>query len=139
MEFNGEQSDLIRRLQLAYSGELGAAIAYVGHAASVRNPADRDQILRIEAEERVHRRGQISRPVRTRRNGRASPLLSMAEVEWDHAEFFRLMAISHWLSRLFPATISNVGSTTSRGDRRVVPALPPRSRSPRARATHRRK
>jgi hypothetical protein len=46
---------LIGILQSAYSGELGAECAYRGHAASLRDPAERAEIKRIEAEERAHR------------------------------------------------------------------------------------
>src|SRR4029453_8250711 len=42
-------------LQLAYSGELGAALAYAGHAASVRDPEERRRISTIGAEELDHR------------------------------------------------------------------------------------
>ena len=46
---------LIRQLQRAYSGELAAAAAYHGHAASVRSPEERAAISNIEAEELHHR------------------------------------------------------------------------------------
>jgi hypothetical protein len=51
----GETWRLVRVLRLAYSGELGAAIAYHGHARSVRDPAERDHLLQIRAEELDHR------------------------------------------------------------------------------------
>jgi hypothetical protein len=47
---------LLRMLQLAYSGELGAAMAYRGHAAAVRDPDERRHIQHIRAEELDHRR-----------------------------------------------------------------------------------
>ena len=47
---------LIALLQLAYSGELAAAHAYRGHAASVRDPEERARIREIEQEEWHHRR-----------------------------------------------------------------------------------
>ncbi len=52
---------LVRLLQLAYSGEKAAALAYQGHARSVSNPEERTMILRIENDEWVHRRkvGQL--------------------------------------------------------------------------------
>jgi rubrerythrin len=55
------RSDLIQILQLAYSGELAAAYAYRGHAGSVREPAEKTRIRRIEDEEWHHRRlvGQL--------------------------------------------------------------------------------
>lgn len=46
---------LIAVLRAAYSGERAAALAYVGHARSVRDPAERDAIARIGAEEVAHR------------------------------------------------------------------------------------
>ena len=46
---------LVRLLQHADSGELGAAIAYRGHAASLSNPAERRHVERIRAEELDHR------------------------------------------------------------------------------------
>ena len=47
---------LVRLLQLAYSGERGAALAYSGHAASLHQPAQRQHVLAIRAEELDHRR-----------------------------------------------------------------------------------
>ncbi len=47
---------LVDLLRLAYSGELAAALAYRGHAASVRDPVERDEIRRIEEQELDHRR-----------------------------------------------------------------------------------
>lgn len=46
---------LIRLLQGAYSGELAASHAYIGHARSVRDEAERSRIRAIENEELVHR------------------------------------------------------------------------------------
>lgn len=42
-------------LQLAYSGERGAARAYVGHAASLRDPRERREVRRILRDEVRHR------------------------------------------------------------------------------------
>ena len=42
-------------LQSAYSGELAAGLAYRGHWHSVRDPAERERIRTIEAEEWHHR------------------------------------------------------------------------------------
>jgi rubrerythrin len=47
---------LVRLLQLAYSGEKAAALAYQGHARSVRDPAEKAAIGKIENDEWVHRR-----------------------------------------------------------------------------------
>jgi len=65
----------VRLLQLAYSGELGAAIAYQGHAASVHDPVERQHILHIRAEELDHRAcvGRILSQV----GGRPDPLLEL--------------------------------------------------------------
>ena len=43
-------------LQKAYSGERAAALAYVGHAASLRNPEARAAVKQIEDDEWNHRR-----------------------------------------------------------------------------------
>ncbi|MFN0009353.1 MAG: demethoxyubiquinone hydroxylase family protein [Planctomycetota bacterium] len=47
---------LIALLRLAYSGELAAAHAYRGHAASVADAGEKDRIRVIEEEEWHHRR-----------------------------------------------------------------------------------
>jgi rubrerythrin len=46
---------LIRLLRAAHAGERAAALAYVGHARSVRDPSEREAISRIGAEEVAHR------------------------------------------------------------------------------------
>lgn len=46
---------LVDLLQLAYSGERAAAYAYQGHAASVKDPEERDRIKAIEQDEWQHR------------------------------------------------------------------------------------
>ncbi len=46
---------LVQLLQLAYSGEKAAALAYQGHARSVRDPAQKAMIEKIEKDEWVHR------------------------------------------------------------------------------------
>lgn len=51
-----EVGEFVGLLQLAYSGELAAAYAYRGHAASVSDPGERTRIREIEAEELEHRR-----------------------------------------------------------------------------------
>jgi hypothetical protein len=43
---------LIRLLQLAYSGEKAAALAYQGHSRSVRDPEEKAMIAKIERDER---------------------------------------------------------------------------------------
>ncbi len=47
---------LIRLLQKAYSAEKAAAYAYIGHAASVKNPAEKIAIKQIEDDEWGHRK-----------------------------------------------------------------------------------
>jgi len=46
---------LVALLQLAHAGEHGAAIAYRGHAASVRDPVEKAEITTIMLEELDHR------------------------------------------------------------------------------------
>jgi len=46
---------LIRLLRAAHAGERAAALAYSGHARSVRDAAEREAISRIGAEEVAHR------------------------------------------------------------------------------------
>jgi len=41
---------------MAYSGEKAAALAYQGHSRSVRDPAEKAMIAKIENDEWVHRR-----------------------------------------------------------------------------------
>jgi rubrerythrin len=145
-------------LRLAYSGELAAGLAYRGHWHSVRDPAERARIRRIEEEEWHHRElvgsmlarlgREPSRPRerRARLVGRAIALfchlggwlapmygagrlergniveyeaaarlarsagrpelvdclLTMAEVEWDHEQYFRSRVQSHRLARWLP-------------------------------------
>jgi len=50
------RAHLVLLLQLAYSGELGAARAYAGHAASLRDPAERAELRRTCRDEIRHRR-----------------------------------------------------------------------------------
>jgi rubrerythrin len=149
---------LVRQLQGAFAGETAAIRAYAGHGRSVADPAERERIARIEAEERHHRElvGQMLRglgagPSPWRQAvfvaigsllgplchvsgwflpmygaGRLESgnvreyevaaryavaagcpeqvdcLLAMAEVEWDHEQYFRGRVEGHWLLRLFP-------------------------------------
>jgi len=46
---------LVDHLRLAYSAEKAAAFAYIGHAASLRDPGERAYVRRIEREEWEHR------------------------------------------------------------------------------------
>jgi rubrerythrin len=56
VEPRAAREDLVRILQLAYSGERAAGYAYRGHWRSVREPGERDRIRLIEDEEWHHRR-----------------------------------------------------------------------------------
>ena len=47
--------DLVRLLQMAYSGEKAAALAYQGHARSLSDPLQKKAVLEIEQDEWVHR------------------------------------------------------------------------------------
>lgn len=145
-------------LQLAYSGELAAALAYRGHWHSVRASEDRSRIRQIEAEEWHHRElvgamlsklgsapsrarqrrarvvgrslgflchlagwlaptygaGRLERrniveyetaarlAMRAGRQEFADCLLTMAEVEWEHEQYFRSCLQRHRLARWIP-------------------------------------
>jgi len=153
------QVALIRLLQAAYSGELAAANAYRGHWQSLRDPLERQQILKIEIQELEHRHGvgEMLSQLHARPNpwreaamnlvGRSigllcrfggwfipmygagrleshnveeyiqaaryawlaqhpeliPALLEMAELEWEHEQYFRLKIVKHPLRRVFPA------------------------------------
>lgn len=47
---------LVKLLQKAYSAEKAAAYAYIGHAASVKNPSEKIAIKQIEEDEWNHRK-----------------------------------------------------------------------------------
>lgn len=49
------RAQLVALLQLAHSGELAAALAYDGHARSVKDPVERAEIDAIRVEELEHR------------------------------------------------------------------------------------
>ncbi len=145
-------------MQLAYSGELAATHAYIGHARSVRDPAEKAEIGVIEKQEIEHRErvGEILAalgagpdPRRERSQLRVGKvvgalchvggwlipmygagwlergniveyeiaarlaveagvpefvddLLEMAEVEWDHEQYFRGKVREHWMGRRLP-------------------------------------
>ena len=56
MKVNDSRSELVKLLQLAYSAEMGAALAYRGHWHSLSNPPEKAEVRHIEAEEWLHRR-----------------------------------------------------------------------------------
>lgn len=149
---------LIGVLRAAYSGERAAALAYVGHARSVRDKTERDHITRIGAEETAHRQrvgemltdlggtpsamreviffcigrtisalchvigwyaamygaGWIERSniqeyvdaavfaCEAGRQDLADELLAMAQVEWDHEQWFRAKVLGHWMRHVLP-------------------------------------
>lgn len=55
MTAEAARADLVALLRMAHAGELAAALAYVGHARSVRDPDERATIERIHDEELAHR------------------------------------------------------------------------------------
>jgi hypothetical protein len=60
MEPARAQRELVRGLQLAYSGELGAIWAYLGHRHSLPHGADRRAIREILVDEIHHRRALVA-------------------------------------------------------------------------------
>jgi hypothetical protein len=145
-------------LELAYSGEQGAATAYAGHAHALGSAPEAAQIRRIFRDEVDHRRcilqilrelgltPSVRREKKLKRVGTAismfchagswffpmygagrleaqniaeyelaaqlatlaglehyvDRMLTLAEVEWDHAQFFRAQCEKHWLWKLAP-------------------------------------
>ena len=55
METQEHRRQLVRLLRMAYSGELAAALAYGGHWRSLKDPAERATVQKIEREELEHR------------------------------------------------------------------------------------
>lgn len=51
-----QHKELVKLLQMAYSAEKAAAFAYIGHAASVKDKAEKAAIRQIELDEWNHRR-----------------------------------------------------------------------------------
>lgn len=64
---------LVRVLQLAFSGERGAALAYRHHAASLHRPDERQRVLAIRDEE-LHHRQRVGR-ILSALDARPDPLL----------------------------------------------------------------
>ena len=56
MKKQDSRAELVKLLQMAYSAEMGAALAYRGHWRSLSKPLERAEIRHIEAEEWLHRR-----------------------------------------------------------------------------------
>ena len=51
---------LVKLLQRAYSGEKAAALAYIGHAGSLKNPQDKVAVNQIENDEWGHRKNVLA-------------------------------------------------------------------------------
>src|SRR5207302_1936153 len=51
MEPRRARAELVRSLQLAYSGELGAVRAYLGHRAALPHGDDRESVRRVLEDE----------------------------------------------------------------------------------------
>jgi rubrerythrin len=80
---NNNRKLLISILQMAYSGELAAGLAYRGHWHSVMDPKERQEIQKIENEEWRHRKlvGEMladlqTKSIRYRSARRSSEVLS---------------------------------------------------------------
>ncbi len=56
MKRQDSRKGLVKLLQLAYSAEMGAALAYRGHWHSLVTASERAEVRHIEAEEWLHRR-----------------------------------------------------------------------------------
>jgi hypothetical protein len=181
------RGQLILLLRLAYSGELAATRAYLGHRHALRSKHERADVGRITREEIRHRACLLEmlhdlgtsfdrrRERKMNLVGRSialfcqvggwffpmygaarleaqnireyelaarlahvagvpaliSPLLEMAEVEWDHEAYFRGQAMTHVLWRLMPkwplpparTTIRESFAAFASGSDWVVPAL----------------
>jgi rubrerythrin len=50
-----KHKELVKLMQMAYSAEKAAAFAYIGHAASVKDPEEKKAIRQIEIDEWNHR------------------------------------------------------------------------------------
>lgn len=55
-----DHPELVKLLRMAYSAEKAAAFAYIGHAGSVRDPAEKIAIKQIEMDEWGHRAAVLS-------------------------------------------------------------------------------
>jgi hypothetical protein len=89
---------LIALLQLAYSGEKAAALAYQGHARSVSDPAEKEMIEKIEKDECVHRE-KVGRLL-TRLDARPLPLREIRSSAIGHVLSF-LCRFSGWFLPMY--------------------------------------
>jgi hypothetical protein len=55
-----KHKELVKLMQMAYSAEKAAAFAYIGHAASVKDPEEKKAIRQIEIDEWNHREEVMS-------------------------------------------------------------------------------
>lgn len=76
--YQAHRKQLIHVLQMAYSGEKSAALAYQGHAASRISPEEKAMILQIEREEWEHR--ERVRDMLTEIQGEPSPVREVMQV-----------------------------------------------------------
>jgi demethoxyubiquinone hydroxylase (CLK1/Coq7/Cat5 family) len=89
---------LIDLLQLAYSGEKAAALAYQGHARSVSNKAEKAMIEKIERDEWVHR-DKVGRLL-ARLEARPLPLQELRSSAIGHVLSF-LCRFSGWFLPMY--------------------------------------
>ncbi|MBN9387287.1 MAG: hypothetical protein J0I20_04480 [Chloroflexi bacterium] len=90
MRETDSRSELVKLLQLAYSAEMGAALAYRGHWHSLADPVERAEVRHIEAEEWLHRREVAT----LLRDLAAHPRL------WYEIKFFIIGTVLSWLCHL---------------------------------------
>jgi hypothetical protein len=99
-ESDQAQRQLVALLQLAYSGELAAALAYRGHWKSVSRPSDRERIHKIEREE-LHHRALIAGMLRDLGE---SPQRSREARSWLIGQSLGLLChVSGWLMPMYGA------------------------------------
>lgn len=91
---------LIRTLKNAYSGELGAINAYIGHRHSVSDPEEKEMIHRIEVEEICHRErvGEILFHLRE-----APGVLQDRKMGWIGKTLGHLCQVAGWFAPMYGA------------------------------------
>jgi hypothetical protein len=90
MKQHHNRAELVKLLQMAYSAEMGAALAYRGHWHSLAKTTERAEVRHIEAEEWLHRReiGTLLRDLAVH------PRLAY------EVKFFLIGTVLRWLCRL---------------------------------------
>jgi len=106
------QKKLVRLLRVAYSSEMGAALAYRGHAEAVSDAFEKEMLRRIEAEEWLHRTavGRILQELGSRPSEFREALFSLVG-----NLLLRLAPYSGWYMPMFVAgkmEAMNVGEYT---------------------------